>query len=337
MIVGVDYAQCEEIGKIMRRIIDNISIDKFEDQRYYPPLDASREEVTRYFLVMVALDHRLSRPGKPYEGFVDDEFYHGADLLYRLGRKYFDEKPEFFDPNYLQTLRIDEFVEMFTVKSENGRTARPPDPEIRVGLLRDLARKLVKLYGESAYSLITQSRGYLRRGTGEGFIDRLKIFTAYQDPVEKKPFLLAKFLERRGILPVYDPYNKEVPVDNHLVRIAIRLGIIKVDTILLEKIAAGIEVSPEEDIVLRYNTRIAYKLVSQHGGIDPFIMDDFLWMFGRKCCTRETPVCMQGCRKACSTINGCSGEKCVFHGICSARRDPLLMVNEHKFLNTWWY
>ncbi len=335
VIVGIDYEQCIIVGKVMSRIKE-FKIDDFLDQHYYPPPTASREDVARYFLVMVALDHRLSRPRKPYEGYVKGEFFHGADLLYRLGRLYWEEKPEFFEPEYLSRLTQDEFRKLFTVENKGSRI-QPPDPRIRASLLRDIGTKLLKFYGGSAYALIVDSKGYLRRGIGEGFIDRLKIFTAYQDPVEKKAFLLAKFLERRGVLPIYDQYNKEVPVDNHLVRIALRLGIIKVDTELLEKIASGVEVLPEEDIVLRYNTRLAYKIVAQEGGIDPFVMDDFLWMFGRKCCTRETPACKYGCSDKCRKINGCSDNRCIFYEICSARRNPLLMVNEHRFIETWWY
>ncbi len=336
MRVGVDYERARMFGQLISKVIGRLRVDDFMDQRYYPPPSASREEVARYFLVMVALDHRLSRPGRPYEGYVDGEFYHGADLLYRIGRKLFEEQPDFFDPKRLSTITSSEFEDLFTAPRGDGSKARPPDPRVRAALLRDLGDKLSRIYSGSAYRIIVESGGMLRKGVGEGFIDRVKVFTAYQDPVEKKPFLLAKFLERRGVLPIYDGYNKEVPVDNHLARIAVRLGIIWVDEELLEKIAGGVEFAPEEDIMLRYAARMAYKTASASGGVDPFIMDDFLWQFGRKCCTREDPVCRSGCREPCRRIGGCDTE-CVFRSICMAASNPLYMVNEHKFISTWWY
>jgi hypothetical protein len=144
-------------------------------------------------------------------------------------------------------------------------------------------------------------------------------------------------LERRGVFIINDPYNKEVPVDNHLVRIALRLGIVEVDRETLEKIAAGIEFSWEEDVLLRLSAREAYKLVSMASGLDPFILDDFLWTFGRKCCTRERPVCIRGCDESCLRAKGCRGGGCGLRHVCSAYENPLLMVPEHNYRNTWYY
>ena len=332
MRVGVDWDQASRIGRLLRPLSHRVEIDDFTDPRYYPPPGTPREELVRYFLVMVAMDHRLSRPGRPYEAIVDGELYHGADLLYRLGMKKFEEDPGFFSPKRLARVTVDEVKEWLRA----GR-ARPPDPEVRAGLLRDLGRKLLALYEGEAYRIIVESRGMLRAGVGEGFIDRLKVFAAYQDPVEKKAFLLAKFLERRGVLPVHDPWNKEVPVDNHLARIAVRTGIVWVDDETLEKIAGGVEFTPEEDVMLRYATRVAYKAVAREAGIDPFILDDFLWMFGRRCCTREAPTCRSECRSRCSAIGGCRASRCILEPACLASREIKYLVPEHRFLDTWWY
>ncbi|MCE4621590.1 MAG: hypothetical protein F7B95_04045 [Desulfurococcales archaeon] len=337
MKVAVNHGKAVELGKIIGSVLHHLSVDDFTDTRFYPPASASREEVASYFLVMVAMDHRLSRPGKPYEGYVDGEFYHGADLLYRLGMKKFNEDPGFFTAERLSRVTSKEVIEWLSIENPERGTVKPPDPQLRAELLRDLGIKLLKLYDGSAYNIIVRSRGYLRRDAAEGFIDLLKVFKAYQDPVEKKAFLLAKFLERRGILIIQDQENKEVPVDNHLVRIAVRLGIVDLDTQTLEKIALGEEFSWEEDVFLRIATRTAYKLLALSAGVDPFILDDFLWLFGRKCCLREKPVCRAKCYEACGAIGGCREGLCVFEKLCTARRDARYMVNEHTYLNTWYY
>ena len=337
MMAGVNYRGAARFGEVLARHLRLLRVDDYMDQRFYPPVGSSREEVAMYFLVMVALDHRLSRPGRPYEGVVDGELYHGADLLYRLGRKLLEEDPEFFTAERLSRITGDEVSSLFSASRPGGGVARPPDPQVRASLLRDLGRKLLSLYEGSAYRVIVESGGLLRRGVGEGFIDRLKVFTAYQDPVEKKAFLLAKFLERRGVLPIGDPHNKEVPVDNHLARIAVRTGIVRVSPEILERIAAGIELQPWEDVLIRTAARLAYKTAARTGGIDPFVMDDLLWQFGRKCCTRDSPTCRTECRTGCMEIGGCRDGRCIFEDICLARRDPRYMVNEHKFIETWWY
>ncbi len=332
MMIRVNVERAVKVGEAIARIGIERAIDDFTDPRFYPPRDAPRETIAMYFLVMVAMDHRLSRPGRPYEAVVSGERFHGADLLYRLGAEKLRSDPEFFTAERLSRITADEVKEWLSAGE-----AKPPDADLRARLLRDLGRKLLSLYEGSAYAIIAESKGYLRAGAGEGFIDRLKVFAAYQDPVEKKAFLLAKFLERRNVVRFLDPENKEVPVDNHLVRIAVRLGIVEVDPATLERIRSQVELDWREDVMLRLATRSAYKKVAQAAGVDPFLLDDFLWMFGRKCCTREAPSCRHGCRSDCEAIGGCAGGACSLSNVCEAYSREDLMVPEHRFLNTWWY
>jgi len=107
-IIGIDTKALESASRvILKRDFTFKPLDLF-DERFYPSRKTEREEVLRYFLVMVALDHRLSRPGKPYEACIEEGCYHGADLLYRLGMIMFKENPEFFSPNNLCRVSIDD-------------------------------------------------------------------------------------------------------------------------------------------------------------------------------------------------------------------------------------
>ena len=337
MMFGVDWERSRLLGARLSKILPSLEVDAFTDTRFYPPRSADKETVTSYFLVMVAMDHRLSRPGRPYEGIVDGEFYHGADLLYRLGAKKLEEDPDFFTAERLERVTVDEVVSWLSAPRPGG-VARPPDPEVRARLLRDLGRVLRRLFGGSAYRIVEESGGRLRGRPGEkGFIDLLKSFIAYQDPVEKKAFLLAKFLERRSVLRFADHWNKEVPVDNHLTRIALRTGALRVDEEALEKIAAGIPFSWEEDVMIRAAARAAYKEAARAGGVDPFIMDDLLWLYGRACCTRDRPVCLYGCTEECRRIGGCLGDRGLLDDLCLARSDRRFLVNEHNYIDTWYY
>lgn len=327
MEIRTDVAR--RFGELLSSMAAKVPLDPFTNPDLYPPKDASRREVTAYFFVMVAMDHRLSRPGRPYEAVVDGKLFHGADLLYKLGSKKLAEDPEFFSAERLAKISADNVKRWLSVGN-----ARPPDPEIRAALLRDLGEKLLKLYGGDPYEIVLESRGRLR-GEASGFLTSLKAFAAYQDPVEKKPFLLAKFLERRGVLEILDQHNKEVPVDNHLVRIAVRVGLVDASREMIERMAAGIELSEEEDVLVRLAVRMAYKEAAAAGGIDPFIMDDLLWNFGRECCGRERQTCRSSCSAGCMRIAGCNGG-CVLSPVCRAFRDPLYMVPEHKFYGFWY-
>lgn len=336
MRVGVNYEAASRFGRAVGKVIGGMEVDGFTDTRYYPPEDASRGELASYFIVMVAMDHRLSKPRRPYECLVEGELFHGADLLYRLGMVKYESDPEFFSPKRLAGVSREDVLRWLSCRDPRGRLVAPADADLRARLLRDLGVKLLKLYGGEAYQVLASSRGYLKSGRGDGLIDRLKVFTAYQDPVEKKGYLLAKFLERRGVLYIVDQENKEVPVDNHLSRLALRLGLVEVDEPGLERIAVQHRFTPAEDILLRLAARQAFKEASRAGGVDPFLLDDYLWAFGRKCCTRENPTCISACREACRAIPGCEGG-CLLSGVCRAYRERLYMVPEHNFADTWWY
>ncbi|MCE4614786.1 MAG: hypothetical protein F7B60_04580 [Desulfurococcales archaeon] len=318
-MLSINYEQIDKIAEVLGKILKDHPVDPFVNPNYYPPEGTDFEALTMYFLVMVSMDHRLSRPNRPYELVMRGEKYHGADLLYKLGMEMFRTKPQFFTAEYLSHITEDDVKEWLAPRG----VVRPVDINLRTLLLRDIGRKLTALFDEKAYNIIEYSKGYLKN-KGKGFIELLKAFTAYQDPVEKKAFLLAKFLERRRVLQIVDSWNKEVPVDNHLTRIAIRWGLIHLERELLEKIAYGTPFTGKEDTLIRYYVQIAFKLVSQKAGVDPFILDDFLWSFGRTVCKRENPKCIQ---------NG----DCPIMEFCRAQSNRLYMVGEHNYYETWYY
>jgi hypothetical protein len=317
--LGLNMDRIDKVSTILKKIIGESSIDDFTDPRYYPPPGTDYEKLTMYFLVMVSMDHRLSRPGKPYEAVIDGEMYHGADLLYRLGMKMFSENPDFFTPEYLSRIKEEDVTKWLSPSEKT----RPADLKLRTFLLKDLGLKLKGFFNGKAYEIVEKSRGYLRNN-GAGFIELVKTFTAYQDPVEKKAFLLTKFLERRNVIPIVDPWNKELPVDNHLTRLAIRWGLVEVGSDLLEKIASRKPFTFDEDVVIRYYARMAFKIVSQKTGVDPFVLDDFLWSFGRTTCKRDEPLCIKG-------------ENCPLMDVCRAYADRLYLVGEHYYYDTWYY
>lgn len=316
-VVGIDTRQVERLARILRGRREKLETLDVFDERFYPPANSDRESVARYFLVVVALDHRLSRPGKPYEACIEDEgCYHGADLLYRLAMKKFMEDPEWYSPEHLASITVDEVREWLTAGD-----ASPPDPEIRALLLRDIGMKLQRLYDGSASKLIDSSNNRLHGTLGEpGLVDRLRVFRAYEDPVEKKPLLLAKFLIARGLFKPVD--GLDVAVDNHLTRIALRTGIMMVSGTLWNKIRGGVEVDWEEDVLIRMVARRAYRLLAEKARLDPGVLDDYLWIHGRKTCLRdEEPRCSM----------------CLFRGACLAYRNKTFMVKEHMYYNTWYY
>ncbi|MCD6324095.1 MAG: hypothetical protein J7L55_03195 [Desulfurococcales archaeon] len=326
----INYSRLGLLARLFRNVLTKFRFDTFTDERFYPPPSTGREETLRYFIFMVAIDHRTSRCG-PFEGFVDGEFYHGADLLYRLGMKRFMEDPEFFSPEKMSVITPSEVADW--LRPERG-DAVIWDPEVRASLLRDLGVRLLKLYGGQVSELVRASGGLLKSPNGLGLIDRLKGFKAYSDPVEKKAYLFVKFASRRGLIHYSDKHNSEVPVDNHLVRIALRLHLVEPRKELLHKI---LEMKPfmwGEDVGLRLAVRDAYKFLSRLAGIDPLMLDDFLWLFGRHCCTYSNPACITGCSEKCRDFSICT-DKCPFREYCVDARPEA--IKEHNYRDTYYY
>lgn len=285
------------------------------DTKFYPNRDEPLDRVLMYFMVMVSMDHRLSRPGKQYRASVDGEELHGADLLYRLGMKMYSENSEFFDPRNLIKVEPQDVISWLSIGN-----ASPPDPDVRSMLLRDLGSKMLKLFEGDPLKILHTAGNRLKRDDGNGFLELIKVFKAYQDPVEKKGMLLAKFLSYRGILRITDVENKRVPVDNHLTRIAIRLGIVDLERIYIEKILHRVPFDKDEDVIIRYSVREAYRYLSLYSGVDPFHLDDALWTLGRTTCTKD--------RSKCST--------CHFKRFCRAYLENQYL-EEHLYLDTWYY
>ncbi|MEM0347165.1 MAG: queuosine salvage family protein [Zestosphaera sp.] len=307
------------VAPYLREATNSLPRDDFTNTEYYPPKNAELEDVLRYFIFMVAIDHRTSRD-KPYEAYVDSRLYHGADLLYKLGSKKFAEDPSFFSPERMAKISSNEVSEWLSIKGVNEVSVW--DPEVRADLLRDLGRGLIKWFEGSVTKLVNMSGGYLK-SRPQGITYLMKRFKAYSDPVEKKTYLFVKFVERRGLVSVIDVWNKEVPVDNHLTRVALRLGLVTPEEDLLKKIKMRETFTWSEDVMLRLVVRSAYKMLSRMTYLDPFILDDFLWYFGRKVCTRDKPACIS------------SGE-CPFLKVCPSREDPEEVV-EHHYVDTYYY
>lgn len=294
----IDVDKISAVAEALRKL--KIERDRYLDDRYYPPQSDPRERQLAYFISVVAVDHRTSTPLGAFEGYIDGEFYHGADALWRLARKAYDEG--LFEPERLAKLTPEDAERLFSI---NG--VKVWDFNVRLFLLRDLGAKAIEAGGFQG----------LIDDTIEGLAAKLSRVRAYEDPVRKKVLLLAKFLDGRGLVQFKDRENFDVPVDNHLSRIAYRLGIVDVDYDILFK---GLELTREEDVEVRNKVKLSWRLVAKFSGLDPFALDDFLWSFGRRVCVRDRPRC----------------EECPLRDVCKARslgRYP----PEHAHTLTWYY
>lgn len=246
----------------LSRIVSRISKEDLRFNSQDLPGSTTREEAAMFYTILYSIDYGVGLEEKKrlanalWSILEERGFNH--DFLLGL------------DGNGLNTLLKEYGVKM-------------PRPELRAMLLRDLSRKVEKLYNGSYYAVVVESHGQLRYKNG-GFLDRLQDFYAYRSPAYSKAYRLAIQLYRVGALPAHDLWNAGVSVDSALVGLAVRYGLVRISDSLLERIALGTPLDPETDRVLREYVFITYRLVAQEAGVDPFTLDGLLRIIYNRYC-----------------------------------------------------
>jgi hypothetical protein len=209
-------------------------------------------------LFLCAIDHKAGYRGRYLVGGRGP--YRGSALMWEVAlladRR---RRGELLVADRLVAVIPDEVAEVFRI---GGETVT--GPEVRARLWRDAGLKLQEHPGGSTKGLLAATER--RLGGPGGLLARLSDFEAFADPLQKKSFLLAKVLERRGWWEVDDPESWQVAADSVLMRLALRSGLVRPG-------------APEE---VRAATRDAFKRVAELAGLAPPVLDDLLWERGRE-------------------------------------------------------
>ena len=321
--MSIDLERIEWFANVVGDVVRRFEPPDFTDPELYPSPHDPPHLVAMYFLTLVAIDHRLYPWGGVAYAVIDGKVRRGSEILYARALKAYRRDPSIFDPTRLASMGRGLFESIW------GDVWRA---EQRIALLRDLGRKLVAVYGGSVDNLLGITRSVRLRNIDPerpGILDKLRVFLAYNDPVEKKSMLLMKMLMRRKLVEIEDPESLRVAVDNHLTRIALRLGLVKLPRDVQDAVVRGVNVSVETDVLIRMCVREALHLACRAAGLDPLHLDDALWSFGREVCTFETPRC-EGCGHPL-----CTNGRCPFEERCLFRRG--IALREHRLDDTWWY
>ncbi len=317
--VRVNPEKCRELGPRLKsiRVLPDPNI------RRARTIDEERREAEFWFYVIA-----MCQATRTLKGYIHGKWLRGGDYLLAACRRRFDSDRSFFTASRMKSIREDELKALL---SDDGNPDRSTIDRVaeRVGLLRNCARALIKRFHGDVMMIYKESEGYLIRRRGKGLLNLLKKFRAYSDPVEKKSFLLLLYLNESGIWKIRDPENLKIAVDYHIMRIALRAGIVDiVDKALVSRLLQRKKVKPTEDFEVRKTVREACSLLSKYSCHSLFEIDTMLWNMGRSCCFYEhDPICdARTChkREKCSFIKAtnyrCLG-KCVFDGVCLGSHD----------------
>lgn len=332
-MITVNHAQCEELGQRLAQV--TVRPDEFI-VRPPSPEEKRREANLWFYLIAICQSTRT------LQGTLDGTWYRGWDYMIRAARRMMAQDPDYFSASNMSRIASNDVRSMFSddLLPEHSTIDRVDE---RVAQLHDCAQVLLRLYEGDVCALHRQAEGRLQGK--DGILRRMSAFRAYSDPVQKKSFLFLMFAAKSGIWELADLGALKVAIDYHIMRIALRSGMIEVhDPNLAETLKAREEVKAEIDDQVREVVREGCDLLIKYSGHSVFDVDNILWMMGRDCCFYDHPPICGGnpCFKMdkCSFLRGieyaCPG-RCLLDGICRGSRDPAYRALWETTLYTEYY
>jgi len=333
--LNIDSERCRALAERLRNI--HMLPDPFI--RKADSTGAMHREA-EYWFYMIA----ICQSTRTLKGYIDGKWLRGGDYLLTAARRKMEADSNFFNTSRMERITADELRAML---SDDGDPANSTIDRVeeRVEQLRDCARVLRREFGGDIMEVYGHSEGYIVRNDGKGLLTLLKGFRAYSDPVEKKSHLLLLYLDAAGVWKVKDPENLRVAVDYHLMRVALRSGIVQVeDEELADKLRHRRTVTIEEDFEVRQIVKEAYLSIILHSGHGAFQLDNMIWNLGRSYCFSDRdPICKDRSfqnDRLCSFVRVTDYKekrRCPLEGVCLGRVDDRFREFAETNIDTEYY
>lgn len=334
MQVTMDEARCTSLAQRLKELsLRTTGYAAIEGS--LPGLDPARLREYYFFLCALLFDFRgmwATWNGREYQG---------TELFFALAQREVTHNPQAFSAMRMATITTEQFDAIFSVDHDPSRPSSTRGAE-RARLLRETAQALQARHAGSLERLLTESEGCLRRADGKGLLDVFSTLPGYCDPHLKKAFVLLKIWQRLGLWQARDKQNLFIAVDYHLLRVALRSGMVRVqDEVLAQRLCDRMPSTSQEEEAIRAPVKLAYKRIEELSGIDVFILDEIFWTIGRSCCYFERPPrCAEcdltRCSVRLSFTYACPG-RCPLTGVCAGSCDSALRDLFEPMLQTIYY
>ena len=267
----------------------------------YPPLD--HPNAVDYFFFACLHQYGFwygdsSRYIQPMVGVLGGKELKGSDLLWTLFRRAFEENLDFFTPRFLSTVSPRELARIF-FNDDVG--TQWPNFDQRFALTRGYGQELYMGTSPAEYvdwaNKNTQPLGQ--------FVNVISGLIGYSgDPFNRKVMLLAMALTNRPeqFLKVKDDGEWHPIVDYHLMRVALRLGLVNLDDNLkMKDRSTGRRwVSAAEEETVRREVYFAIEQLIDRSGLTMSAIDVTFWLARKYCPEMSEPDC----------------GKCMFNSVC---------------------
>lgn len=324
-MIEVNKDKVKEMGELLKHL--DLKFNVFPEIKKA----GSREEAERTLTLLFYVD-AICHQTRKFEGYVDDKHLKGWDYLFACFERKLKEDADFINVDRMRKITGTQLGEILMGSGERYYE--------RAYLLRNAAIILKRDFSGSVMKINEISEGFIKREDGKGMHDLMRRFKAYSDPLGKKIFLFLNFTKKVGFWEIRDPENLWTPVDYHLERVSLRIGLVDIDKKTFDKLSKGKKVPLTFDIKLREKIGGSVKEVSNISRIPIENLDQLFWSLGRSLCLREGPFCdgrdMENCTLKDITGIPCKN-KCIFSSRCSAYKDPWRKALKESNIYTIYY
>jgi Potential Queuosine, Q, salvage protein family len=296
----VDQKQVRAIGRSLSTYARAHSPTpaQWDDPRYWN-VESSEDDRRQFLAIGNAINFRfwewIDGAVVPSTGVVDGEQLRGSMYMWRRLRLAVERGQLSLDAHDLAGLDEAAFIRAFN--DELGNLPLRPGLEDRVANLRDLGSGLCHRWQGKFGNLVRGADGKL-----EQFASLSAGFRAFDDPVRKLTMVNAIMLAGSG-LAVFD--RDPLPgVDYHLIKQALRQGLVAPSTHLAHKLARQQFLNPDESQALRSAVLDALIGVAEAAGVSTAVLDNMYWA-NRRVCGDERWLC----------------DSCPFNAACAKRTE----------------
>ena len=308
-MIRINNSKVIELGRLLKE--KKIKFKVLPGIEGAKTLKEARERLTFLFYVD-AICHQTQN----FSGIINGVFKRGWDFLLSSFLEETKRDPEFISVKRMMKIKGSDLKRIF--KGSGDRYYE------RAYLLRNAARILKRDFSSDVMKINEISEGFIKREDGLGMIDLFHRFKAYSDPLSKKTFLFLNIAKKVGFWEIKDEENLWTPVDYHLERVSLRVGIVDVESPLKRKLLEGRKVFLTEDLRLRKMVGDAVKKISEISGIPIEKLDQFFWSLGRSLCLKSGAECGGTDDERCTLtlITGISCKnRCILSDVCLGYKD----------------
>lgn len=334
-MIVIDETQCRKVAERLKAV-------KVRELFPEPPTWAEKRLLANFWFYVVAICHQTGA----LQGEIEGRRLRGWDYLYAAAQRAYRNDPNLFTAEGILKLHPEELKRLFSDHLDPQTSTLDRIGE-RLHLLREAAMSLLQWYRGDVWELYLRCDGSLSGGTG--LLNLLSQFEAYRDPLRKKTSLLLMILWASRIWVLKDLEVLRFPVDNHLMRVALRTGMVRVeDEGLQARLQKPGEISKDEERSIREAVQRAGDLLLDASGRTVFELDTILWQIGRSCCFYEhPPICGPRAtghpcfkRETCSLIRDTDyscPDACPLDGTCFGSLDEAYALLREPKIETHYY